>query len=451
MAEDWPRFRGPNGTGVSATTSAPTDFGPSTNLAWKVDVPTGHSSPVLLGDRLYLTGEESGKLFTLCLRRSDGKLLWKKEAPRPRRELYDKRNNAASATPAAEPGAVYVFFPDYGLLSYTDSGTERWRLPLGPFDNYYGMGSSPIIAGDTIVLICDQRKNSFALGVNKATGSVRWRTPRAEAVSGHSTPALYQPKQGPLQVVAPGSFRMDAYQASSGEVLWYANGLASEMKSVPVVDGDMVYINGFNMPENDPGKQVAVPEFSEILRGDANKDGRISKDEMPEGRWKAMFEYLDLDHSGVLDEEEWRMFRQSMAAENGLLAIRATGRGDITSSHTVWKFHRAIPQLPSTVLYQGLLYMVNDAGILTVLDPAKGEMRWQGRLRNTADRVYASPVSGAGKVYFVTESGKVVIRRAGVEHEVLGVRELGEDSYATPALADGRLYIRTVKSLYCFR
>ncbi|HUQ92802.1 MAG TPA: PQQ-binding-like beta-propeller repeat protein [Bryobacteraceae bacterium] len=441
--EDWPRFRGPNGSGVSTSKGLPAEFGPSRNLIWRVELPTGHSSPVVVGDRIYLTAVEQEKLYTLCLRKSDGKTLWKKECPRTRKDTLDKRNNAASPSVAADAKNVYVFFQEFGLLSYTRDGAERWKTPLGPFDNFYGMGASPVIAGDKIVLVCDQSHGSYALAVGAADGKRRWKQMRAEAVSGHSTPVLYRPKGGPLQVIAPGSFRMDAYQADTGEVLWHANGLASEMKSVPLVSGDVVYINGYNMPENDPGRRIAVPPFAEMQVHDTNKDQHLQKSELPEGRVKSFFPYLDLDHNGKLSEAEWRFFQQSMGAENALLAIKAGGA-------VLWKYHRAVPQLPSTLLYDGVLYMVSDGGILTTLDPATGRVHKQARLRTVTDRVFASPVAADGKVFLATQAGVVVVLRAGVEHEILAANDLGEEAYATPAISDRRIYVRTVQALYAF-
>jgi len=442
-AADWPMFRGPNGSGVSSDKGLPVEFGPAKNLIWRVPLGTGHSSPVIAGDRIFLTAVEEDKLYTLSLRKSDGKLLWKRECPRARRDVFDKRNNAASPSPAADEKNVYVFFPEFGLISYTRDGAERWKLPLGPFDNFYGMGASPLLADDVVVLACDQKRGSFIMAAGKNDGKLRWKRDRKEAVSGHSTPTLYRPKDGPVQVIAPGSFRMEAYQASTGEPLWHQDGLASEMKSVAVVIGDTIYINGYNLPENDPGKQVAIPPFAEALATDTNKDGLLSKSEMPEGRAKSFFEYLDLNHDTKLDAEEWRFFQQGMQAENSLLAIKGGGG-------TLWKYHKSIPQLPSVVVYDGLLYMVNDAGILAVLDAANGTEKWRGRLRTVADRVYSSPVAADGKVYFATQSGAVVVRRAGVDHEVLAVNDLGEECYATPAISDGRIYIRTTQALYAF-
>lgn len=453
QAGDWPMFRGPNGTGVALDADAaglPSEFGPSRNLVWKTVLPPGHSSPVLFAGKIYLTGIENDRLYTICLKQSDGTMLWKREAPRPRKDAFDKRNNPASPSPAADASGIYVFFPEFGLLSYTHDGKERWRHPLGPFDNSYGMGASPLIAGNGIVLVCDQNQDSFAMAVRASDGKLQWKQPRKDAVSGHSTPVLYRPKSGPLQVIAPGSFRMDSYQATTGEVLWYANGLASEMKSVPVVDGDTVYINGFNLPENDPGRQIHVPPFEEMLPHDKNKNRLLEKDELPEGRAKAFFQYFDLNKDAAMNESEWRAFQQSMAAENGLLAIGADGRGDVTASHTRWKFQRSIPQLPSTVLYRGVLYMVNDGGILTTLDPQTGKAHQQGRLRGASDRIYSSPVAGDGKVFFVTQTGVVVVLKAGPAPETLATNDLGEDTYATPAIANGRIYIRTTQALYAF-
>lgn len=442
-AADWPMFRGPNATGVSPETGLPVEFGPSRNVLWRVPLGIGHSSPVIAGDRIYITALEDQKLFTLCLRKNDGKLLWKRECTRPRRDTFDKRNNAASPSPAADANNVYVFFPEFGLLSYTRDGKERWKLPLGPFDNFYGMGASPLIAGDLIVLVCDQKRGSFILAAGKNDGLVKWKRDRKEAVSGHSTATLYQPKNGPLQVIAPGSFRMEAYQASTGEPVWHQDGLASEMKSVAVVAGDTIYINGYNLPENDPGKQVAIPPFAEALATDRNQDGMLSKDEMPDGRAKSFFEYLDLNHDNKLDAEEWRFFQQGMQAENSLLAINGGGG-------TKWKYHKSIPQLPSVVVYDGLLYMISDAGILAVLDAITGEEKWRGRLRSVSDRVYSSPIAADGKIYFATQSGAVVVRKAGADPTVLAVNDFGEECYATPAVSDGRLYIRTAQALYAF-
>jgi outer membrane protein assembly factor BamB len=448
---DWSRFRGPNGSGVAETIGLPEKFGPDRNVIWKTALPLGHSSPVLSGDRIFLTAVDHGKLFTFCLSRETGKILWRRECQRHRTEALDQRNTAASPTAATDGKNVYVFFGDFGLVSYGFDGNERWRVPLGPFHNVYGMGASPIVAGDAVILVCDQSQDSFAVAVGKDDGRVRWKRPRAEALSGHSTPIVYQPGNGPTQIIAPASFRVDAYSIETGETVWWAGGLPSEMKSGAVLGDGVLYISGFNSPENDPGRQIHLPPFEDVLAAhDKDKDGRISLAEVPDERTKSYFPFIDLDQDGFITAAEWRKYIAVMAAENALLAIQPGGAGDITSSGLRWKYQRAVPQLPTSVLYQNVLYMINDAGVLTTLDPATGTMLKQARLRGVADRYFASPVAADGKIFIASQAGIVTVLKAGGEQEILAANELDDECFATPAIADGRIYIRTRSALYCF-
>ena len=442
---EWSRFRGPNGSGVAEGT-IPTEFGPDKNLIWKTELPPGHSSPILVGDHIILTAFEGLNLLTISINRTTGRVEWRRPAPRPRTEKVDPRNSPASPSAAVEDDAIYVFFGDYGLVSYGLDGNERWRYPLGPFNNVYGMGASPVIVGNTLALICDQSGNSFAVGLDKRTGKLKWRKERPEALSGHSTPAIYK-----NQIIAPASFRVDAYDAETGEIIWYAHGLASEMKSVPIVVGDSVYISGYNTPENDPGKQVKLPEFAEVLvKADKNHDGFISKDESPDESTRKYFPYIDLNGDGKLDEAEWKMFALTMSAENGLLKFKLNLKGDISATGLLWKYQRSIPQLPSVVAYKDILYMVNDSGVLTTLDQATGKPYKVARIRGASDSYYASPVAVDDKVVFISRSGKITVLKAGPDQEQLSASELDDEVVATPAIADGRIYVRTKTALYCF-
>jgi outer membrane protein assembly factor BamB len=450
-ATDWPRFRGPNGAGVSETSSLPTEFGPEKNLIWRVALPPGHSSPILAGGRIFLTAYQGDRLLTFSLDRSSGEILWRREAPRDRKEPLDTRNSPASPTPVSDGKNIYAFFGDYGLVSYGLDGNERWRTPVGPFTNVYGMGVSPVLVDDKVVLVCDQSKGSFIAAFGQKDGKLRWKTPRPEALSGHSTPGVIRDASGRSLILAPSSFRMDAYSAETGESVWFLHGLASEMKSLPIVDGETIYINGYNTPENDPGKQVAIAPFEDVLKqNDANKDGKISKEEAPDQRTKTLFKFLDLNNDGLLDADEWKTYAAAMGAENSLMAIKAGGRGDVTTTNVKWKYQRAIPQLPSLVLYRGVLYMINDGGVLTTLNPATGEVYKQARLRASSDRYFASPVAADGKVFIAANSGVVAVLKAGGDQELLAANSLDEEIYATPAIADGRIYIRTAAALYCF-
>ena len=446
--EDWTRFRGPNGSGISSSANLPLTFGPDANVVWKTALPFGHSSPILTDDRIYLTAVRDERLVTIALDRRSGTIVWEREAPRTRREKLDSRNGPAAPSPAVDGRDLYVFFADYGVISYDRNGGERWRVPLGPFNNIYGMGASPVLVDDVVVLVCDQSTNSFIVALNARDGSVKWKVPRPEAHSGHSTPIVYTPAGGRPQILVPGSFLLTAYAASSGEKLWWVRGLSFEMKSTPALLGDTLFINGFGSPENQPGAQRVIPTYDEALASyDANKDARLLQAELPKEHGRA---WIDLDTDGTVTRDEWDYYRAAMASENGMLAIRLGGRGDVTDTNVVWKYHKSVPQLPSPLVYKDVLYMVNDGGIVTTLKPATGDVIAQNRVKGILDRFYASPVAADNKVFLATEKGKIAVLSTDGSLEPLAVNDLQDDIYATPAISDGRIYVRTRLMLYCF-
>ncbi|MGH9336076.1 MAG: PQQ-binding-like beta-propeller repeat protein, partial [Vicinamibacteria bacterium] len=333
--------------------------------------------------------------------------------------------------------------------AYDFEGNERWKYPLDGFQNVYGMGASPIVAGDKVVLVCDQNTNSYIVALHKETGDLAWKVDRPEATSGHSTPVLYRDPQGDLQIVTPGSFQLTSYSASSGRKLWWVTGLSFEMKSTPVLDDGMIYINGYGAPENQPGTDVKAPSWEEALAKDADGDGILSDKEV-EGHARSWFGFTDLDGDGHLNQAEWRYYEAALASRNGILGIRVGGEGDMTGRNVVWTYHKRVPQLPSALLYQGVLYMVNDGGVVTTLDPKTGAMLTQGRLKGAVDNYFASPVAGDGKIFMASELGKIAVVKTGGSLEILAVNDLSDLIYATPAVEDGRLYVRTRGALYCF-
>ncbi len=448
----WSQFRGPNGTGVSDAAGLPVEFGPQKNVVWKTPLPAGHSSPVLAVDRIYLTGFEGEKLITICADLKTGKILWQRDVARTRTNRIQKPNSPASPSPVTDGENVYVFFQDFGLLSYTKDGKERWRMPLGPFNAFYGMAASPVLVDDTLVLPCDQDTNSFMIAVWKDTGKLRWRIERPEVISGYSTPVVYRPKGGPVQVIVAESFQLTSYAVADGKKVWWVRGLACEMKSIPAMGPDALYINGWGFPQNQPGQQIKVPPFEEGLKQfDADKDGRISKAEVAGDRLlKNFFDAFDGNRDGFLDAKEWKLYQAMMAAENGLLAIKTGGSGDMTDKNILWKYQKPVPQVPSTVLYNGVLYMVNDSGILLSFNPANGEVFKQGRLKGAIDKYFASPVAADGKVFLISQAGNVSVVKADAQWEILAVNDMDDEVYATPAFTDGRIYLRTVSALYCF-
>jgi outer membrane protein assembly factor BamB len=456
---NWTRFRGPNGTGIAETTGLPADFGPEKNVVWKTTVPGGHSSPVLTATHIFMTGIDGNALVVLAHDRATGKQLWRREVPRRQTGRLENVNGPASPSPVTDGSSVYAFFQDFGLIAFTVDGKERWRMPLGPFNMFYGFGASPILVNDLVVLPVDQDTGSYLLGVDAKTGKQRYKVDRPGVISGYSTPTIYQPKGGGTQILVPESFQLSAYDAKDGHRVWWVRGLACEMKSVASIEGDTAYINGWGFPQNQPGTQVPTIPWEEGLKVyDKNADGVVADTEVTGGppaldkmlSPKYGFPAFDGNRDGKLNKDEWAVMRAMLGAENGLLAIKLGGKGDVTEGAIKWKYTRPVPQVPSTLLYKGVLFMVNDSGILLSIDPATGTVIKQGRLKGAIDKYFASPVGADGKVFLVSQDGTASVLDAKGEWEVLSVNPLGDEVFATPAIADGRIYLRTKSTLYAF-
>ena len=369
-------------------------------------------------------------------------------------------NGPASPTPVTDGSNVYVFFQEFGLLSFDANGKERWKLPLGPFNMFYGFGASPILVDDKVILPVDQdNPTSYLIAVDKDNGKVRWKIDRPIVISGYSTPTVYKPAQGPKQIIIPESFQLSAYSVADGKRVWWVRGLACEMKSIASYDSEYLYINGWGFPQNQPGRQVKTTTFEEALAAyDKDKDHMITKAEVSAaGRAEQMdkmltsaFEAFDMNRDEKLNDRDWEVFRAMLASENGLLAIKMGGKGDQTAKAIRWRYTKPVPQVPSTLLYQGVLYMINDSGILLSFDPATGNVIKQGRLHGAIDKYFSSPVAADDKVFLIGQGGQVSVLKAAGDWQVITVNELDDEVFATPAIADGRIYIRTRSALYAF-
>lgn len=449
IAADWTQFRGPNGSGISPSKNLPDHFDAHKNLVWRTPLLPGHSSPVFTDDRIFVTAFEGKTLLTICLDRASGKILWRRAAPRDREESSQSINTPASPSPVTDGSNVYVFFGDFGLLSYGSDGNERWRVPLGPFNNANGHGSSPILADGKLVLICDQDTGSYLVAIDPQTGKIAWKTPRPEYTRGYATPAVYRPKNGPAELIVPGSFEVASYALETGEKLWWVRGMAWQNKSVPVIDRDRIYVNGWEIG-GDQERHSGVPEFSKILADlDRDHDGRLSRQEASSQFSAQWFADNDLDLDGFIDEREWRFYQIRSAAENCLVAIRAGGRGDVSKSRVLWRYRKALPNTASPLLFEGVLYLVRD-GIFTSLNPETGEVIKQARLTGALGSYWASPVVADRKIFLASEEGRVVVLNADANWEIQAINNLDEEIFATPAIVDSRIYVRTRLALYCF-
>jgi outer membrane protein assembly factor BamB len=396
---------------------------------------------------LFLTASDNDRLLTICLDARTGKELWRREIHRERAQKLFRANDPASPTPAADDSGVYVFFPDFGLVSYTPDGKERWRYPLGPFRNFYGMAASPVVAGDLVALVCDQQTGSFVIALDRSTGLQRWKTERPGTTVGWATPMVFRPSKGPAELIVLGSTRLDSYYLSTGEPRWWSPLGSMGALGTPVSSGDTLFV--VTSSTNEPW----MPAFETVLgKYDKDKDGRLSLQEFREDTdLGEHFGWIDSNSDNFIDAQEWNTARAMGMGEYGAVAIRPeSARGQLSSAAIGWRFKKNLPFIPAPLLYRDVYYMVRDGGIITSLNPATGQLLKQGRSPGALGEYYASPVAADGKVFLASGEGKMTVLKAAPEWEVLQVSNLGEEIHATPALSDGRIYVRTRSSLYCF-
>lgn len=419
---------------------------------WRAPLDSGHSTPVLVGMKIILTTfrPANAELATMALDQETGNPLWKQVAPTQRIEpFHQATGNPAAATPACDGERLYVFFGSYGLICYDLEGQKVWEHRLGPFQDEFGAGSSPVLAGDAVVLCQDHDLNSFLLALDRRTGRELWKVNRPDAVRSYSTPAVWT-HEGRQELLVAGALELAAYAPESGEKLWWVNGLARIVIPSPVPSGDTVYMASWT-PGGDPGRRLNLDRWPAALsRWDANHDGKLARAEVNDPEVLDRFFRMDLDQSKDLDQKEWERHAEVFQrAQNAVLAIKPSGRGDLTDSAIVWKYQRGVPYVPTPLVHNGLYWMVKDGGIVTRLDAATGSLLQDERLPGMG-AYYASPVTGDGKVFFAGELGTVSIVSDRREWELVSSHPFEEKIYATPVLDSGRVFLRTDKALYCF-
>jgi outer membrane protein assembly factor BamB len=381
-AKYWPQWRGPSAQGHVAEAKYTDTWSPASRFHWKVAIPgRGNSSPVVWGDRLFLTtARENGRrLSMLAFSRTDGRLLWETFIPQEGVEGVHEKNGYASATPATDGQRVYASFGRHGLVALDLNGRIVWHRKFGVIDNYHGPAGSPVLYRDRIFLYQDQNptasQTAFVAAFDKATGRTIWQTPRTETV-GWGTPVVVDVGDRD-ELVVSGQRRVAAYDPDTGRELWTVRGMTFEVIPTPVVGHGLVFASS--------GR--AGPTF----------------------------------------------------------AIRPGGSGDVTRTHVAWTTPKGSPFVPSGIVVGDLLYLVNDMqSILTVYEATSGTLVYQGRL-GVAQRegFSASPVAVNGKVFITNDEGQTFVVQAGREFKLLHVNELGARTLASPALVDGTWYWRS--------
>jgi outer membrane protein assembly factor BamB len=449
-ADNWPQFRGPNARGrPEREAPLPDRFGADGPLAWKTPLPAGHSSPAVFGDRVYITGEREGKLTTFGLDRFTGRMLWEAVAPYERLEEIHAIGSRAQSSPATDGKRVVSFFGSCGLFCYDTSGNLLWRRPMGPFKNDFGAASSPILVDGRVILAQDHDTDSFLMSLDAQTGEVLWRTDRSEFPRNFCTPVIWE-VAGRRQIVLAATLRIVGYDFETGTEVWTVNGISRIVNTTPVVGDDGRLYACCWAPGGDEEGRITAEPFAELTAAhDANSNGTLEKEELPEGPIKMRFTQIDRDKDSHITRDEHESMRRVFdSSHNMLVAIRPGGSGDITESHVAWRLNRHLPYCPSPVFYRNRLFMVKSGGILGIVNSQNGELVQQGRLTATGE-YFSSPVAGDGKVYLLSQRGVLTVISADTG-ETLSTAELGADAYATPAVADGQMFVRTNEYLFCY-
>ncbi|MGQ0634797.1 MAG: outer membrane protein assembly factor BamB family protein [Planctomycetaceae bacterium] len=449
-ADGWTQFRGPNASGLpTADRPLPDVLSPGENVVWRAELPPGHSSPIVSGGRVYVTAVRDDRLLTIALDTRDGKTIWETEAPYQKLEVIHNIGSFAQSSPATDGERVVSLFGSCGLFCYDINGRPLWSLPLGPFKNEFGVGSSPIIVDDRVILSQDHDVDSFLMAIDKRTGDILWKISRAEFPRNYCTPVIWESSGRKLIVVAA-TLKVMAYDLQSGAIVWTINGVARIVNMTPVVGDDgMLYVATWTSGA-DVEDRITPPPFDEVAGNlDANNNGTFELTEVSDPQFKSRFNQFDRDKDGRITRQEYEAMRRIFEeARNVVLAVRPGGEGDITDTHVVWRYNRQMPYVPSPLYYLGKLFLIKNGGILVVLDAKTGLPLKQGRVAATGD-YYSSPVAGDGKVYLLSQRGGLTVLAADDGRE-LSSTDFQEDSYATPAIVDGRIYLRTKNHLYCF-
>jgi outer membrane protein assembly factor BamB len=461
----WCQFRGPNGSGVSLEDRRlPVHFGPSKNVVWKTALPSGHSSPCLWGDRIFLTSltESERKLETLCLDRQDGKILWRCPAPAEKIEKVHTVSSPAAPTPATDGQRVYVYFGSFGLLCYDLDGKLQWQKPLPFPEAEFGTGTSPIVAGD-LVILNHQGPGLPLLAVRRETGETAWT--QADVGIGYSLPIVWRHDAG-QELIVQSKNKLTSFNLD-GTKRWSADDLPMDAYTTGVIGEGLLFVN-YTTPGGEPQDRPLEPFDKALEKYDKNKDGLLSREELPKDlvfidrglgnpgtaggdiTLQSFFARIAGD-DGKIDRPEWDRLKQPRAkAESALWAIRPGAKQNLDEAHRTQVTKRGLPEVPSPLYYRGNLYLFRRPGIATCLEARTGKQFYQKRLP-VAGGYYSSPIAGDGKVYIAAENGTLMVLAAGNALKLLAENKLGERIMATPAIADGTLYVRTEGNLYAFR
>ncbi|HCN29001.1 MAG TPA: hypothetical protein DIT64_09640 [Verrucomicrobiales bacterium] len=450
-AEDWPQFRGVNGSGVSVSRGLPGEFSAEKNVLWKARLGDGVGSAIIKNGVVFATGMAGeGRVALHALDAASGAVKWRSEFETGTLPRITPPNSHAASTPAADGERVYVHFSTIGLLAFdAATGKEVWRhsMPRPAYLMDWGAAASPIVHEGRVIFCQDDDLAPFLVAVDAATGREVWKTPRPDMLAGYALPVLCE-AGGRVDLVVAGSGKMKGYDPSTGRELWTCNTLLRTIMTSPVVHEGVVYLAVQSYGDSTRTLKHALLEWL-----DTNQDGILAREETPK-EFHERFDASDKNKNGLIDPDEIDTAFQSpdnMAAGGNIIqAIKGGGSGDVTKTHVLWNLdHKTPSNIASPLLYHGRLHIVKGGGMASCYDAKDGAQLWDRvRLGNFGD-YFASPVAADGKIFIAGKNGFVVVLEDGAELKVLGKNDMGEEIIATPSIADGRLYIRTRENLFC--
>ena len=389
-AQEWTRFRGPNGTGISTAKGVPVTW-TEENFRWRVPIAgQSHSQPVIWGDRIFLTTaiDQGRERSLLCLRKEDGKELWAKSYVLPTHRPSNRNASFANGSPVVDGERVIACFVSrdhFWVRSFDHAGKELWSQDLGRFESQHGHGASPMIHENTVIVTNDQDGESFVVALDLKTGRQVWKTSRRPApdFTAYGTPCIHPlPGGGVELLLSSQSHGISSLDPKTGAPNWEAPVYDKRVVASPVVAGDLVI-------------------------GSCGQGG---------------------------------------GAGNYLSAVKLGGKGDVSKTHVAYTLRKGTPYVPTPLYLDGRLYLISDAGIATALEAATGKEIWSERLRA---EFFGSPVLIDGKIYCPSTKGEMIVLATGDAFQSLARNPIGEGTHSTPCVDSGRIYVKTFSHLVC--
>ena len=388
--QEWTRFRGPNGTGISQDKRIPVSW-TEADFRWRIPIPgESHSQPVIWGNKLFLTTAlDAGKeRALLCFNKDDGKELWSKTYTLPTHRPQNRNSGFANSSPVVDAERVIACFVSrdhFWVRAFDHAGKELWSRDFGTFTSQHGHGASPMIHEGMVIVTNDQDGDSFVTALDLKTGAPIWKTPRRSPSGGtaYGTPCVNPLPGGGVELLLTSQGHgVSSLDPKTGKLNWEAPVYDKRMVASPLVAGDVVI-------------------------GSCGQGG---------------------------------------GAGNYLTAVKLGGKGDVSATHVAYSLKRATPYVPTPLFHEGRLYLLSDGGIASALEPGTGKEIWSERLRA---EFFGSPVLIDGKIYCPSSKGEMVVLAIGDKFQELARNPLGEGTHSTPCVDGGRLYLKTFKHLVC--